>query len=91
MENTAWVNYKNTVEDYIAPAYYNKILKEYIFNGMTDLKIFRNYLGYRFFENVLELGAGSGRSTDVFVGSSEGFLTCKASVKEHDSPPDANV
>lgn len=73
MENFIWENYKNTVEDYVAPEYYNQILKEYVFNGLTDLKIFRNYLDHSFFENILELGSGSGRATDIFLDSSKGF------------------
>ena len=60
--------------DYLPPNYYNKILKDYIFEGKSDLQIFSNYLkrGIATRKNldVLELGGGSGRSTKIFLDSS---------------------
>lgn len=57
--------------NYLLPKYYNKILKDYIFEGKTDLQIFSNYLKDNFAEtnnlDILELGGGSGRSTRVFL------------------------
>lgn len=54
--------------EYLEPNYYNDILKEYSFNGKSDLEIFtewlRNNIGKRKELNVLELGCGSGRATD---------------------------
>lgn len=68
-EKYAWLEYKTTVEEYIDPVYYNNILKDYIFNGKTDLEYFKEWLDKKIPRddkaNILELGCGSGRATDV--------------------------
>lgn len=59
--------------DYLTPEYYDSIIKEYVFNGKSDLELFRNFLkhgfGDRHVVKSLELGSGSGRGTDVFLES----------------------
>lgn len=58
----------NSVEEYVPPDYYNKLLKPYVFSGKTDLDIFREYLeNLNEIHNVLELCSGSGRVTDVTI------------------------
>lgn len=59
------------ISEYIPPDYYNRILKEYVFNSVTDLKLFSNYLDSKIkpfpIIRALELGFGSGRATDIFL------------------------
>ena len=63
-----WLRITTEVEDYIEPEYYNKLLKHYIFDGKTDLDIFKNFLtNNNSFSQALELGCGSGRVSDIFV------------------------
>lgn len=62
-----WSKRKNSVDDYIGPEYYDSIIKDYIFNNTTDLELFRQYIQGKKFKNILELGCGSGRATDVVV------------------------
>ena len=64
-----WSERKNTIEEYISPKYYDSIIKDYIFNGISDLKIFQEYLSDKKFNNILELGCGSGRATDAALGA----------------------
>lgn len=67
----SWLNYySKDVDDYINPKYYNRLLKEYTFNNLSDLEHFEKYI----YSNVnkknitaLELGCGSGRVTDIFL------------------------
>ncbi len=59
------------VADYIPPEYYDRLLKKYIFNGLTDLEHFKKYLKDNFASGtsnlkVLELGFGSGKATSIF-------------------------
>lgn len=68
----SWLNIYEGNNSYIDPKYYNKILKEYIFDNKTDLDILEIYL-----KNIknnlpskisaLELGVGSARSTKVLL------------------------
>ena len=68
ISNHKWLKITTEVEDYIEPEYYNRLLKHYIFNGKTDLDIFRDYLlNISNCSEILELGCGSGRVSDVFV------------------------
>lgn len=63
-----WLSITTTVEEYVAPEYYDKLLKDYIFEGRTDLEIFEEYLqsiAARDDMRILELGCGSGRVTKV--------------------------
>ncbi len=69
IEQPNWSNRKNTVDDYISPEYYNSIIKDYVFNDLTDLEIFQQYIAGKTFESVLELGSGSGRVTDITLNS----------------------
>lgn len=58
----------NSIEEYVPPEYYNKLLKPYIFSGKTDLDIFKEYLnGLKNIKNVLELCSGSGRVSEVAI------------------------
>ncbi len=54
------------------PNYYDKLLKEYSFSGKTDLEIFIADLqdfSLKKDLNVLELGCGTGRGTEVILGN----------------------
>jgi SAM-dependent methyltransferase len=65
-----WLKVTTTIEDYVAPKYYDQLLKDYIFSGKTDLQLFEEHLEIipnKDFLNVLELGCGSGRATSVFL------------------------
>jgi SAM-dependent methyltransferase len=65
-----WLKVTTTIEDYVAPKYYDQLLRDYIFSGKTDLQLFEEYLEIipnKDFLNVLELGCGSGRATSVFL------------------------
>lgn len=68
-----WLKITTTVEEYINPSYYNRILKDYIFNNKSDLEHFLNWLKTTNTKgkNVLELGCGSGRVTDVFLSNNK--------------------
>jgi hypothetical protein len=35
-----WLKVTNSLEEYVEPNYYNKILKDYIFDGKSDINIF---------------------------------------------------
>lgn len=68
--------YSGSVENYISPDYYSKLLKEYNFSGRLDLDYFSSFLKGNFHRkvgNVLELGVGFGRATDVFIDSLDNF------------------
>lgn len=63
----SWLKNTHSVEAYIGSRYYDKLLKDYIFNGKTDLQIFQNFLLRRgLMGDVLELGSGNGRATEVY-------------------------
>jgi SAM-dependent methyltransferase len=65
-----WLKITTTVEDYVAPEYYNKLLKDYIFLEKTDLQLFEEYfknIPDKEKLNILELGSGSGRATSIFL------------------------
>lgn len=70
MEKGNWSQIKNNIDDYIKPEYYNRLIKDYVFEGKKDGILFEDFLDKREFPNVLELGCGSGRSTDIFVKNS---------------------
>ncbi|MFZ2501021.1 MAG: class I SAM-dependent methyltransferase [Minisyncoccia bacterium] len=58
------------VEDYVEPDYYDRLLKEYAFSGKTDLDLFGEFLtglNKKTDVNVLELGSGTGRGTEVVL------------------------
>lgn len=63
-----WLKIVNTVEDYIEPNYYDRLLKNYVFEGKSDLNHFESYLqNLKFSGKALELGCGNGRATSVFL------------------------
>ncbi|MCL4363489.1 class I SAM-dependent methyltransferase [Candidatus Marsarchaeota archaeon] len=70
-----WLKVTNSLEEYVEPNYYNKILKDYIFDGKSDINIFEDFLKKINLDkginalNALELGCGTGRATKVFVNS----------------------
>lgn len=68
-ERYSWLKITTTVEEYVDASYYNKILKDYIFNNKSDLEYFDNWLSNleTTGKKVLELGCGSGRVTDVLL------------------------
>ncbi|MDR2458260.1 MAG: class I SAM-dependent methyltransferase [Clostridiales Family XIII bacterium] len=66
----SWAKITTTVANYVEPAYYDKLLKDYIFQGKTDLQIFNeilNTVNFKTNANCLELGPGSGRATSIFL------------------------
>lgn len=61
-----WIGVTTTLERYIDPIYYDNILKAYVFDGEDDLSFLKNYLKQiPDHAEVLELGSGTGRSTNV--------------------------
>lgn len=67
-----WLKITTTVEDYVEPNYYDRLLKDYIFRGKTDLEHFNEFLekvNKKKQKIVLELGCGSGRVTREFISS----------------------
>ena len=62
-----WLKYTNTVEDYLPPEYYKKLLRPYTFGGISDLQLFENFLKDKHASNILELGCGSGRASNIAV------------------------
>jgi len=75
-----WLKITTTIEDYIAPKYYDQLLKDYIFSGKTDLRLFEEYLEiipHKDFLNVLELGCGSGRAMSVFLNYFKDKKNCQ--------------
>ncbi len=72
-----WLNYHpETVTTYLPPDYYDTLLKKYTFGGKLDLDYFQDYFSRHFQpgqEDVLELGFGSGRATDLLLDSNIGF------------------
>lgn len=65
-----FIKQTNSVEEYIDPTYYSKLLKPYIFGNLTDLDVFDQFNASLYLDensNILELGCGSGRATKVFL------------------------
>ncbi|MFH1048567.1 MAG: class I SAM-dependent methyltransferase [Patescibacteria group bacterium] len=55
----------NSIEEYLEPNYYKQLLKDYSFNGVSDTEYLRDFLSQKHAKNILELGCGSGRATDI--------------------------
>lgn len=56
--------------DYLKPDYYDRLLREYSFNGRTDLDLVKEYMDCQYGTSpgdLLELGCGSGRTSSVLV------------------------
>jgi len=69
-EKYPWLNISNSVEEYVTPKYYNKLLKDYIFSNKLDLELFEDYLKTNSKKNnlnILELGCGTGRATEIIL------------------------
>ncbi len=67
-----WLKRTTTLEDYVEPDYYNKILKEYASGGITDLEFFKNFLTKHKDKTnlkILELGFGTGRATNILLNT----------------------
>src|SRR5690348_6523025 len=67
--NVRWIDAAINGPEYLAPDYYDSILKPYIFSGVTDLELFRSFLTtahLRERASALEIGPGTGRATRVF-------------------------
>ncbi len=65
-----WLRVRTTVEEYVAPDYYDRLLKDYVFEGKTDIEMFREFLQAaqtRSDSRVLELGCGPGRATAIAI------------------------
>lgn len=76
-EEHPWLHYHpDTITTYLPPGYYDRLLKKYTFNGKSDLDFFQDYVNTHFKpqkEDILEMGFGSGRATDLLVGGDTGF------------------
>ena len=66
------------MSDYVSPDDYGRLLKTYSFGGKTDLQMLEEFLRFNFdiqsgvrgsIHSALELGCGTGRSTDVILNS----------------------
>lgn len=66
-----WLEITHSVEDYLDPVYYARLLKPYVFEGLTDLQHLQNFIGGRNPDNAacLELGCGSGRATSAALNA----------------------
>jgi SAM-dependent methyltransferase len=78
LKKYSWLrHYSKNVEDYINPKYYDNLIKEYSFNGLSDLDFFRKCIDSKLKNRrnavVLELGCGSGRASSVFLKYGAGF------------------
>ncbi len=69
-EQYPWLKIRTTLEDYVAPDYYDKLLKPYSFEGRDDTDFFSNFIEkLPPKQNVLELGTGTGRITTLALNS----------------------
>lgn len=65
-----WLRVTAVLEDYIAPDYYIRLLKEYIFESKKDFELFEEYIKKIDKRGTwLELGCGTGRITDLALKS----------------------
>ena len=65
-----WLKIHTAVEEYVDPEYYNRILRDYIFDGKSDLALFEEALSALSDKqglHILELGCGTGRATKVLL------------------------
>ena len=69
-----WLRYRCQGAEYLPPEYYSALLKPYIFDGCSDVELFRRFLSRLQLKNhprVLEIGPGTGRATSVLLESVE--------------------
>jgi len=67
-EKYPWLKITTSVENYVEPNYYDRLLKDYVFNKKSDLAYLRDFfssLRIRKTIKILELGCGNGRATKV--------------------------
>ena len=76
MKNYPWLNIKNTMEEYVDPEYYNRLLRDYIFRGKTDLEIFASNIYKGKMKKALEIGCGNGRATKIFLDRADFSELC---------------
>lgn len=69
VEQYPWLAKVNTVEDYIPPEYYQHLLKQYAFGGVSDISLLEKFLHNKKILKVLELGCGSGRASGTVVST----------------------
>lgn len=69
MQKYPWLERTNSVEDYLPAEYYKHLLRPYTFGSISDLQLLENFLKNKSASNILELGCGSGRASDVVVRS----------------------
>jgi len=70
MKEYSWLDRTYSMDRYVGSEYYNKLLKGYIFQGKSDLEHFHSFLKKLSpLDTVLELGAGNGRATQVFLNT----------------------
>lgn len=65
-----WLKITTSVENYIKPDYYDKLLKNYVFRGISDLDYLRRSVGLlkkNEYRNILELGCGNGRASKIVL------------------------
>jgi SAM-dependent methyltransferase len=65
-----WLRHRHEGDLYLPPEAYHRLLKPYIFDGISDLGHFRQFLGEVTIPGnqvILELGPGTGRATDVLL------------------------
>ncbi len=70
-----WLARRIAEKNYLSPEYYRELLHPYSFNGREDLDYLRDFLERAVRDrenlNVLELGGGDGRSTDIALAFQE--------------------
>src|SRR5665213_548414 len=64
----SWIYNAGEGQEYLTPAYYDRLLKPYVFSGSTDLDLFGSFLDRcRLGQDgtVLEIGPGTGRASKL--------------------------
>jgi len=69
-EKYSWLSIVAPPEKYLRPDYYDRVLKDYIFEGKRDIEFLRERCGSISEDvHVVEFGPGSGRATEVALNS----------------------
>jgi SAM-dependent methyltransferase len=67
-----WLSVKTDAKEYLIPAYYDRILKEYRFGGKSDLELLKAVaIEISKTAEVVEFGSGTGRATKTVIDSIE--------------------